>query len=169
MFCLILSIKTTTIIKAGNILALCLIAVPEFSVPKAKPNATVKNRIKNILGNILKKLLLITFLLLMILYSKKCYFQQLLSDQIETFIEKDKEKVELNNRSQDEETVILYGRNKNKSQTINSDNINYEIQRLDEFGFELINPEPKIGSNNMLISFVNPKSVGGVLTEICQH
>ena len=64
--------------------------------------------------------------------SKKCYFQQLLSDQIETFIEKDKEKVELNNRSQDEETVILYGRNKNKSQTINSDNINYE----DKYGIE---------------------------------
>jgi len=50
-----------------------------------------------------------------------------------------------------------------------SDNINSEIERLDESGFELINKEPKIGSDNMLISFISPKSVSGVLTEICQH
>ena len=50
-----------------------------------------------------------------------------------------------------------------------SDNINTEMERLDNAGFELINDQPKIGSDNMLISFVSPKSVGGVLTEICQH
>lgn len=50
-----------------------------------------------------------------------------------------------------------------------SDNIISELTRLDENGFELINKEPRIGSDNMQIAFVNPKSVGGVLTEICQH
>lgn len=50
-----------------------------------------------------------------------------------------------------------------------SDNIISELTRLDGNGFELINKEPRIGSDNMQIAFVNPKSVGGVLTEICQH
>ena len=50
-----------------------------------------------------------------------------------------------------------------------SDDVRADLKRLDENGFELINKEPRIGSDNMLIAFVNPKSVGGVLTEICQH
>lgn len=50
-----------------------------------------------------------------------------------------------------------------------SDNVKSDLKRLDENGFELINKEPRIGSDNMLIAFVNPKSVGGVLTEVCQH
>jgi methylmalonyl-CoA/ethylmalonyl-CoA epimerase len=50
-----------------------------------------------------------------------------------------------------------------------SDDVRTDLKRLDESGFELINKEPRIGSDNMLIAFVKPKSVGGVLTEVCQH
>lgn len=50
-----------------------------------------------------------------------------------------------------------------------SDDVKSDLKRLDDSGFELINKEPRIGSDNMLIAFVNPKSVGGVLTEVCQH
>jgi methylmalonyl-CoA/ethylmalonyl-CoA epimerase len=50
-----------------------------------------------------------------------------------------------------------------------SDNINSDLERLNNEGFELINKEPRIGSDNMLIAFVKPKSTGGVLSEICQH
>lgn len=50
-----------------------------------------------------------------------------------------------------------------------SDSIHSELSRLNDNGFDLINKEPKVGSDNMLIAFVNPKSVGGVLTEVCQH
>lgn len=50
-----------------------------------------------------------------------------------------------------------------------SDDVKSDLKRLDENGFELINKEPRIGSDNMLIAFVNPRSVGGVLTEVCQH
>lgn len=50
-----------------------------------------------------------------------------------------------------------------------SDDVRSDLKRLDESGFELINKEPRIGSDNMLIAFVKPSSVGGVLTEICQH
>ncbi len=50
-----------------------------------------------------------------------------------------------------------------------SDDVKSDLMRLGEEGFELINKEPRIGSDNMLIAFVNPKSIGGVLTEVCQH
>ena len=50
-----------------------------------------------------------------------------------------------------------------------SDDVKTDLKRLDENGFELINKEPRVGSDNMLIAFVNPKSIGGVLTEVCQH
>ena len=50
-----------------------------------------------------------------------------------------------------------------------SDKIEDDLIRLDISGFELINKEPKVGSDNMLIAFIKPKSVGGVLTEVCQH
>ncbi len=50
-----------------------------------------------------------------------------------------------------------------------SDDVKADLKRLDDDGFELINKEPRIGSDNMLIAFVKPKSVGGVLTEVCQH
>jgi methylmalonyl-CoA/ethylmalonyl-CoA epimerase len=50
-----------------------------------------------------------------------------------------------------------------------SDNINDELKRVSLNGFELINKEPRIGSENMLIAFIKPSSAGNILTEICQH
>ena len=50
-----------------------------------------------------------------------------------------------------------------------SDDIKNDLSRLNDAEFDLINKEPGVGSDNMLIAFINPKSVGGVLTEICQH
>ena len=50
-----------------------------------------------------------------------------------------------------------------------SDNIKTELQRLNVEGFDLINKEPRVGSDNMLIAFIKPSSVGGVLIEVCQH
>jgi methylmalonyl-CoA/ethylmalonyl-CoA epimerase len=50
-----------------------------------------------------------------------------------------------------------------------TDDIDSELIRLDAEGFELINRQPVRGSDNMLISFIKPSSVAGVLTEICKH
>lgn len=50
-----------------------------------------------------------------------------------------------------------------------SDKIQEDLNRLNNDGFELINKEPRVGSDNMLIAFIKPKSAGGVLTEVCQH
>jgi len=48
------------------------------------------------------------------------------------------------------------------------DNINEEIKRLTEEGFQLIHKQPKKGADNKLIAFLHPKSTNGVLVELCQ-
>lgn len=46
-------------------------------------------------------------------------------------------------------------------------NIDAEIKRLLNEGFELINNAPKAGADNKKIVFLHPKSAGGVLVELC--
>lgn len=48
------------------------------------------------------------------------------------------------------------------------DDIHAEIDRLTQQGFRVLNPEPKRGADNKLIAFLHPKSVNGVLVELCQ-
>ncbi|MCB9195397.1 MAG: methylmalonyl-CoA epimerase [Flavobacteriales bacterium] len=49
------------------------------------------------------------------------------------------------------------------------EDIEAEIERLQEEGFELINKAPKKGADNMMIAFLHPKSTNGVLIELCQE
>ncbi len=44
-----------------------------------------------------------------------------------------------------------------------------EMTRLRLEGFVLLNEEPKLGADNKLVCFLNPKSAGGVLVELCQE
>lgn len=48
------------------------------------------------------------------------------------------------------------------------DDIEKEINRLTEEGFEMIHKVPKKGADNKLIAFLHPKSTNGVLVELCQ-
>ncbi|WP_461597195.1 methylmalonyl-CoA epimerase [Winogradskyella sp.] len=48
------------------------------------------------------------------------------------------------------------------------DNIEEEIKRLTEQGFEMIHKEPKKGADNKMIAFLHPKSSNSVLIELCQ-
>jgi len=49
------------------------------------------------------------------------------------------------------------------------DNIEAEIQRLEQQGFQLIDRNPKNGADKKLIAFLHPKSTMGVLVELCQE
>lgn len=49
------------------------------------------------------------------------------------------------------------------------DNVDAEMQRLKEEGFELINLAPKDGADNKRICFLHPKTTNGVLVELCQE
>ena len=44
----------------------------------------------------------------------------------------------------------------------------FEMQRLKELGFEIINEKPKKGADNKLICFIHPRSTNHVLIELCQ-
>ena len=48
------------------------------------------------------------------------------------------------------------------------DDIYAEMERLTKEGFILLNDKPKKGADNKLICFMHPKSVNGVLVELCQ-
>lgn len=49
------------------------------------------------------------------------------------------------------------------------DNLEEEMARLKNEGFELINVQPKDGADNKRICFLHPKSTNGVLIELCQE
>jgi methylmalonyl-CoA/ethylmalonyl-CoA epimerase len=48
-------------------------------------------------------------------------------------------------------------------------NIDAEIERLINEGFELIHKTPKDGADNKRIAFLHPKAVDGLLLELCQE
>ena len=49
------------------------------------------------------------------------------------------------------------------------DNIEAEMARLKQEGFELINQTPKDGADNKRICFLHPKTTNGVLVELCEE
>jgi methylmalonyl-CoA/ethylmalonyl-CoA epimerase len=48
------------------------------------------------------------------------------------------------------------------------ENIEEEIEKKTNQGFELIHTKPKDGADGKIIAFLHPKSTNGVLTEMCQ-
>lgn len=49
------------------------------------------------------------------------------------------------------------------------DNMDSEIQRLKNEGFQFINETPKEGADNKWVVFLHPKSTNGVLVELCSE
>lgn len=49
------------------------------------------------------------------------------------------------------------------------EDIEAEIERLEQTGFQLIQRTPKEGADNKLIAFLHPKSTNGMLVELCQE
>jgi methylmalonyl-CoA/ethylmalonyl-CoA epimerase len=49
------------------------------------------------------------------------------------------------------------------------EDIVFEINRLREEGFIVLNEIPKKGADNKLVTFLHPKSTNGVLIELCQE
>lgn len=49
------------------------------------------------------------------------------------------------------------------------EDIEAEIERLKNEGFQMIHETPKSGADNKRIAFLHPKSSGGVLVELCEE
>ena len=48
-------------------------------------------------------------------------------------------------------------------------NIEEEMARLKEKGFQLLRDQPFRGADNKMVCFIHPKSCNGVLVELCQE
>lgn len=49
------------------------------------------------------------------------------------------------------------------------EDIQKEMKRLQDEGFELLQAAPKAGADHKWVCFLHPRSVGGVLTELCEE
>ena len=49
------------------------------------------------------------------------------------------------------------------------ENIELEMNRLSNAGFQLLNAVPEKGADNKLVCFLRPKNTNGVLIELCQE
>lgn len=48
------------------------------------------------------------------------------------------------------------------------ENIHQELSRMKNAGYQVLQEEPVRGAMDKLVFFIHPKSVGGILVEICQ-
>jgi methylmalonyl-CoA/ethylmalonyl-CoA epimerase len=49
------------------------------------------------------------------------------------------------------------------------EDIDSEMKRLSEEGFQVLQPAPKQGADNKLVCFLHPKGTNGVLIELCME
>jgi len=95
------------------------------------------------------------------------------SEQVSTsFFKVGDMKVELLEGSDEESAVSKYINKKGEGihhVAFEVDDIDEEMNRLKNEGFQLLNDIPKEGADNKLVCFLHPKSTNGVLVELCQE
>lgn len=91
---------------------------------------------------------------------------------ITSFLRNGPNKIELIQATSDESAIAKFIEKKGEGihhVAFAVTDIRYEMQRMKNEGFRLLNEEPKNGADNKLICFVHPKSANGVLIELCQE
>ena len=108
------------------------------------------------------------------LLNTPCYKTEVVdSEQVTTaFFQKGDQKIELLASTNPEGTIAKFI--EKKGQGIHHiafavTDIKAEVQRLKAEGFVFVSEEPKRGADNKWVVFMHPKSVGGVLVELCQE
>lgn len=100
------------------------------------------------------------------------YTEHVSSESVTTaFFKMGDSKIELISSDHDDSAITKYLKKHKEGMhhlAIDVDNIQNEIHRLKKEGFRFLNETPKIGADNKLIVFLNPKDTNGVLVEICQ-
>ena len=106
------------------------------------------------------------------LLNKDFHTEHVSSESVTTaFFKMGDSKIELISSDQDDSAITKYLKKHKEGMhhlAIDVDNIQNEINRLKKEGFRFLNETPKIGADNKLIVFLNPKDTNGVLVEICQ-
>lgn len=106
------------------------------------------------------------------LLNTPCYKQEAVESEkvITAFFQTGESKVELLQSSDPDGVIAKFIEKKGEGihhVAFAVSDIEAEIKRLKEAGFQFINETPKAGADNKLVCFLHPKSTGGVLVEIC--
>lgn len=108
------------------------------------------------------------------LFQTKCYkIEAVESEGVKTaFFQVGDSKIELLEASNPESPIAKFLEKKGPGfhhVAFETSDIDSEIQRLINEGFELIHKTPKDGADNKRIAFLHPKAVDGLLLELCQE
>jgi len=94
------------------------------------------------------------------------------SEGVDTvFFKTGESKIELLSATREDSPIANYIAKKGEGMhhiAFDVDDIEFEIKRLQEKGYQLLNKKPKDGADDKLIAFLHPKSGHGVLIELCQ-
>lgn len=108
------------------------------------------------------------------LLGKEAYkYEEVKSESVKTaFFQVGESKIELLQATDPSSAIAKYlEKNKNGFHHVafEVEDIEEEISRLVNEGFQMILNEPKDGADNKRIAFLHPKSSDGLLVEICQE
>ena len=108
------------------------------------------------------------------LLNKDAYKQEAVESEgvITSFFQVGETKIELLEATNNESAIAKFIEKKGEGIhhiAFEVQNIQAEMKRLEEEGFQLLMKEPKKGADNKLICFLHPKSTNGVLIELCQE
>lgn len=108
------------------------------------------------------------------LLSAPCYKTELVaSEKVNTaFFQVGETKIELLESTDPEGVIAKFIEKKGEGMhhiAFEVADIEAEMKRLSDLGFQLLNPIPKEGADNKLVCFLHPKGTNGVLIELCQE
>ncbi len=108
------------------------------------------------------------------LFQTKCYkIESVASEGVNTaFFQVGESKIELLEASNPESPIAKFLEKKGSGfhhVAFETTDIDFEIGRLINEGFNLIHLTPKDGADNKRIAFLHPKAVDGLLVELCQE
>lgn len=94
------------------------------------------------------------------------------SEKVETaFFNTGQSKVELLGATEPDSVIAKYIDRKGEGLhhvAFEVEDIHFELDRLRNEGFTVLNEQPKEGADNKLVAFIHPKDNNGVLVELCQ-
>lgn len=108
------------------------------------------------------------------LLSTPCYKTEMVpSEKVNTaFFQVGETKIELLESTDPEGVIAKFIEKKGEGMhhiAFEVTDIEAEMKRLSDLGFQLLNPVPKQGADNKLVCFLHPKGTNGVLIELCQE
>ena len=107
------------------------------------------------------------------LLNANCYKTEIVeSENVKTaFFKKGETKIELLESVSADGVIAKYIEKRGEGMhhiAFEVEDIDAEMKRLSDMGFQLLNTVPKIGADNKLVCFIQPKTTNGILIEICQ-